>query len=137
MDNLQLMIDQGLEFAKSYLVNNLKRNWIRVRHLMGTGLDTTEVDCTLIESEIQRNSYPYKDRLEDETNEWVPVWTKHGWYQIKLIDILDVTVLKDYLMINTEGPVVKQQYKGKIADRGESSAQEDEDLKVLGVKRNG
>jgi hypothetical protein len=125
MDNLQQMIDEGLEFAKTYLKNNLQRNWLRIRHLTGNGLEDTEIDCTLI---------GYEAGDCDGYEEFLPVWTKDGWYRLKVIDILDVTVLRDYILLNTEGPSVKQQYKGKIADRGEHDAQEVEDLEILGVK---
>jgi hypothetical protein len=109
LDNIKQMLDEGYEFAKTYLKNNLRRNVLRITWVNLLNNEVTG-DYTLVEPQTPKIG-------PMETNDTVAMWSlvDKDWCMVRIIDIKEVAVLKDYFMINAEGPVLKGQYVGKIA----------------------
>ena len=108
---LQTQIDEGLHFAKDYLKDNLERSILRITFTKVDGT-TRVMDCTLLSKYI--GDYESKHN-HTENPEVIAVWSvaDKGWRSIKVINITELSVIKEYMLVNTEGPDTKAQYVGK------------------------
>jgi len=110
---LQTQIDEHLHFAKNYLKENLERNILRVTYIKVDGTQKV-MDCTL-QPEYTAN-YIRKQPDRKENSEVIAVWSlgDNDWRSLKVINIIEIGVIKKYQIVNTEGPDVEASYGTQI-----------------------
>lgn len=89
MDSIQKMIDDGVEFVKNYLIENLRRNVLRITLVDNFGISTTH-NYTLMVDKILDYSTEPKENIDE-----IAVWMVDDniWGLIKGINITEISVV--------------------------------------------